>query len=167
VFAVVVIRAEIDRVFIDVLEKRAGNSRQSRFRIPHGRWRIAVNRTEVPLSIDKGVAHRKRLRHTHQRVVNRGVAVRVVLTQHFADDLGALARRAVVVQPHLVEAVQDPAMHWLQTVPHIGKGASHDHAHGVIEIRALHLVFDVDGDQARVIARREQTSRRNFLVCQK
>ena len=39
----------------------------------------------------------------------------------------------------------------LQAVAHIGQGAADDHAHGVIEIRAAHLVFDVDGDVALVV----------------
>ncbi len=38
-------------------------------------------------------------------------------------------------------------MHRLQTVANVGQRAADDHAHGVIEVRPLHLVFDVDGDQ--------------------
>ena len=56
------------------------------------------------------------------------------------------------VQTHLVHAVQNAAMHGLQAVADIGKGAAHDHAHGVIEVRPLHLVFDVDRDVALVPA---------------
>ena len=70
----------------------------------------------------------------------------MVLTQDFAGDLGALARGPVGVQPHLVHAEQDAAMHRLQAVADIGQRAADDHAHGVIEIRPLHLVFDVDGN---------------------
>src|ERR1700730_558884 len=36
-------------------------------------------------------------------------------------------------------------MNGLQPGPDIGKCARHDHAHRVIEVRALHLVFDRDG----------------------
>ena len=35
-------------------------------------------------------------------------------------------------------------MHRLQAVARIGQRARHDHAHGVIEIRALHLLDDGD-----------------------
>ena len=38
-------------------------------------------------------------------------------------------------------------MHRLQTVADVGQRAADDHAHGVIEIRPPHLVFDIDGDQ--------------------
>ena len=68
------------------------------------------------------------------------------LPMHFADDLGALAGGPVGVQPHLVHAVENAAMHGLQAVADIGQRAADDHAHGVIEIRPPHLVFDVDGD---------------------
>jgi hypothetical protein len=37
-------------------------------------------------------------------------------------------------------------MHRLQPVANIGKRAAHDYAHGVIEIRPPHLVFDIDGN---------------------
>ena len=56
----------------------------------------------------------------------------------------------------------------LQTVADIGKGASDDHAHRVIEIRALHLVFDIDWDQVFVIAGwKQHASTRSVLLGQK
>ena len=42
-------------------------------------------------------------------------------------------------------------MHGLQAVAHVGQRAAHDHAHGVIEVGALHLV--VDGNQLDVAGR--------------
>ena len=37
-------------------------------------------------------------------------------------------------------------MRGLQAVADVGQRAPDDYAHGVIHVRALHLVFDVDGD---------------------
>jgi hypothetical protein len=37
-------------------------------------------------------------------------------------------------------------MDWFQTVSRIGKRAADDHAHGVIQIAALHFFFYVDWD---------------------
>jgi len=41
----------INRVFVDIFEQRTGNARQTRLGIPHGRWRIAIYRSKVPLAI--------------------------------------------------------------------------------------------------------------------
>ena len=49
-------------------------------------------------------------------------------------------------------------MHRLQPVAHVGQRARHDHAHGVIEVGAPHLLFD--GDRRDVVRglRRRRTS---------
>ena len=36
-------------------------------------------------------------------------------------------------------------MRWLEAVAGVGQRSSNDHAHGVIHVRPLHFVFDVDG----------------------
>src|SRR5690349_21460712 len=70
--------------------------------------------------------------------------MRVILTHDFADDLGALAGRPVRREPKFLHSVEDAAMDRFKTVANIGEGASHDYAHGVIEVAPAHLVFDVD-----------------------
>ena len=62
--------------------------------VTHGRRRIAVDRAEVALTVDEHVAHREVLGHADERVVDRAVAVRVVLTDDVADDARALEVRA-------------------------------------------------------------------------
>ena len=94
----------------------------------------------------------KRLRHADQGVVNRGVAVRVQLTHDVADHAGGFLGGPVMVQAHLLHHIKDAAVDRLEAVADIGEGAADDHAHGVIEVRAAHLVFDVYGDVALVVA---------------
>ena len=77
--------------------------------------------------------------------------MRVEFAEDFADDLGALAGGAVGREAHFVHAEKNAAMDGLEAVANVGKGAAHDYAHGVIEVRALHLVFDIDVDIAVVI----------------
>ncbi len=146
-FLLVVIGLEIDGLFVDVFQQLGRDARQPRFGVPHGRGRIAVHGAVISLPVDQRIAHRKRLRHADQGVVNRRVAVRMELTHDVADHAGGLLRGAVIMQPHLVHHVENPPMHGLQPVADVRQRAPHDHAHGVIEVRALHLVFDVDGDQ--------------------
>jgi hypothetical protein len=68
-------------------------------------------------------------------------------THYVADHAGGLLGGAVKMQPHLVHHVQNSPMDRLQPIANVRQRAPHNHAHGVIEVRAFHLVFDVDGDQ--------------------
>ena len=152
VFAFVVVGLEVDGFFVDVFEQRGGDAGEARFGVPHGRGRIAVDGTEVALAVDQRVAHRERLSHADQGVVDRGVAVRVQLTHDVADYAGGLLGGPVMVQAHFLHHKKDAAVHRLEAVADIGEGAADDHAHGVIEVGAAHLVFDVYGDVALVVA---------------
>ena len=149
-FAVfVVVGNEIDRVFVDVFEKRFGKRRHARFGVSHRGRRIAVDRSEVALSVDQRIAIGKILSHPDERVVNGTVAVRMVVTHHFADDLRALAVGAIRCEAHVAHADKNPAMDGLQTVAHIGQRAADDDAHRVVDIRPPHLVFDIHRNEIR------------------
>src|SRR5439155_1348975 len=69
-------------------------------------------------------------------------AMRMVLTDHVADDARGLDVLLVGRMPLLIHRIQDAAMHRLQTVARIRQRTRHDHAHGVIEVGAFHLVED-------------------------
>ena len=110
--------------------------------VAHRRRRIAVDRAEIALAIDQGHAHGKILRHAHQRVVDRGVAVRMVFAHHVADHAGRFHVFLVGRVALLVHRIEDAAMYGLEPVAHIRQRPRHDHAHRVIEIRTLHFVGD-------------------------
>ena len=96
----VVVLDEVDRVLVDVGEDLRRDGGHARLGVAHGRGRVAVDRAEVALAVDERVAQREVLRHAHEGVVDRLVAVGVVLAHHVADDRGALAiRRAVDARP--------------------------------------------------------------------
>ena len=140
------VRDVVDGVLVEVRHHHFGECLESGLGVAVGRGRVAVDRPEVALAVDQGVAHVEVLRETDQRVVGRNVAVRVVVADHLADDLRALAIGAVRRQPHLPHRVEHASMRGLEPVAHVGQRAPDDHAHRVIEIRAAHLVFDVDGN---------------------
>jgi len=146
---VVVIVLEIDGLLVDVLEQLVGHLGEAHLGVAHGRRRIAVDRAEIALAVDERQAHGKLLRHAHQRVVDRLVAVGVIFTDDVADDARRLAVRLVPVIAVLLHRVEDAPMHGLEPVAHVGKRARHDHAHGVIEIGALHLIDERDGSDVR------------------
>ena len=71
--------------------------------------------------------------------------MRVEITHDLADDLRALAISPRRREPHRLHAVENTAVGWLETVSGVWQRSSDDHAHGVIHVRTLHLVFDIDG----------------------
>ena len=139
------VRDEVDGFLVEIAHHLFGQRLETGFRVAVGRRRIAVDRSEVALAVDQDVAHVEVLREPDERVVGRRVAVRMVVADHLADDLRALAVGAIGRQPHLPHRVQDATVGRLQTVTHIRQRPPDDYAHRVIHVRALHLVFDVDG----------------------
>ena len=136
----------VDGFHLDVGHHLFGDALHAALGVPIGRGRIAIDRTKVSLAIDQRIAQRPRLRHAHQRVVHRRVAVRMVLLQALAHHAGALGVALVVLQALSVHGRENAAMHGLQSVAGIGQRAPDDHRHRVGEIRAAHLLFNVDGD---------------------
>ena len=145
--AAVVVGAEVDRLLVDVGEHLVRDLGEADLGVAHRRGVVAVDRAEVALAVDEHVAHREVLRHAHDRVVDRLVAVRVVLADDVADDARRLLVGPVPVVVQLVHREQHAAVHRLQAVARIGQGAADDHAHRVIEVRAPHLLFEADGQR--------------------
>ena len=142
---------EIDGFALDVLQQAVGRQRpQPRFGVSHGGRRIVIHRTEVAVAVDERHAHGKVLRHAHQRVVDGGITVGVVLTEHLTHHTGALSIGPITRQAQLVHGVQDPPVHGFQTIAGIGQRPSHDHAHRVLQIGARHLVAKVSLNNSAV-----------------
>ncbi len=111
--------------------------------VSHRGCRVVVDRAEVALAVDEHVAQGEVLRHPHQGVVDRRVAVRVVLAHHLADDEGALAVGAGRLQADVVHRVEHPPVHRLEAVADVGQRPADDHAHRVIEVRRAHLLLEL------------------------
>ena len=90
----VVVRLKIDRFLFDVGEHSLVSFAHANFGVAHRRRRVAVDRAEVSLPVDQRIAHRKILRQANDRVVDGGVAVRMIFTDHVADDAGRLSYKA-------------------------------------------------------------------------
>ena len=87
----IVIIAEIDGVFGQPFQQRLGHRGHPRLGIPARRRVIPVDVTEIPLPVDQRVAHGKILRQPRHRVVDRRVAMRVIVAHDVAADLGRLS----------------------------------------------------------------------------
>ena len=138
----VVVRREVDRVHVEVAQHLGGDPGQAGLGVAHGGSRVVVDRAEVALAVDELVAHREVLGHAHERVVDRRVAVRVIVAHHLADDLRALGVGAGGAEAELVHRVEHAAVHRLQAVAHVGQRAADDHGHRVVEIRGAHLLLE-------------------------
>ena len=141
---IVEIGREIDGVLVEVFQQFHGDGCQAGLGITHGCRAVAVDAAEVALAVDQHVAHGELLGHTHHRVIDGAVTVRVVFAQHLADDTGALAVGGIRPQAHVIHGIEDAAVHRLQPVAGIGQRPRDDHAHGVIKIGAAHLLVNVN-----------------------
>jgi hypothetical protein len=160
----VVVRREVDGFHLDVGHQFAGDARHAALGIAHGRRRIAVDGAKVALAVNQRVAKREGLGHADQRVVDGGVAVGMVNTHRLPHHLGALGVLLVVLQAHLGHGVEDPAMDRLETVESAGQSAADDDRHGVIEVRAAHLLLDVDRNEICAAVRRHAAIERKLGI---
>ncbi|MNT16709.1 hypothetical protein D3C72_1518250 [compost metagenome] len=148
----IVVRGEIDRAFVDLVEQQAGDARQARLGVTHGRGAVTVAAAEVALAVHQRVALGEVLRHAHHGVIGRRVPVRVEAAQHIAHHAGALdrlgrrvARGAAVAQAHAVHGVQDAPLHGLEAVAHIGQRTALDDRQRIFQVGALGIARQAQG----------------------
>jgi len=121
----------------------AGNARQAGFGVSHSKRAVAIHRAKIPLPSTAGSAG-KRLSHadqTHRRQEHRRADD---ITQNVAGDAGALRWADSSAGPWST-CRRESAYGRASSRPEHREVPAHDHAHGVIEIRPLHLIFDVMG----------------------
>ena len=139
----VVVGNHFNGVFIQIAQHFFGNALQAAFGITHSGGGIAVNGTEVALSVNKRLAQGEILHHAYQRIVNGSVAVRMIFTQHIAYHTGGFFVRFIVFQTHFVHGIQHAAVHGFKAVAHIGQGAPDDYAHRVVNVIRPHFPRNV------------------------
>ncbi len=141
--------AKIDRVLVDPVEQARCDPGKLGLGISHGGGVIAVDIAEIALAVDQRIAHREILGEAHQRVVDRLVAMGVILTDDVADDAGAFLEAALRIEPELQHGVEQPAMHGFEAIAHIGQRPVHDGGEGVSEIALLERRLQRDGLDGR------------------
>ena len=140
----VVVRDHVDRVLLEVAEELLGDALHPDLGVAHRGRAVAVDGAEVAVAVDERDAQREVLRHADDGVVDRRVAVGMVLAYHLADYAGGLHVLGVpgVVKP--VHGVQAAPVNGLQAVAHVRERAPDDDAHGVVDVVPRHLLFDLD-----------------------
>ena len=143
----VVVGCEVDGVLVDVGQHFVRDLRKTDLGVAHRRRVVAIDGAKIALAVHQHVAQRKVLRHAHDGVVHRGVAMRVVLADDVAYDPCRLFVRPVPVVVQLVHGKEHAPMHRLQAITRVGQRTPDDHAHRVVQIRAAHLLFEADGQR--------------------
>ena len=143
-FGAVVVRHPVHGFLVQVSQQLVRQLGHAHFGVSHGRGVVAVDRTEVALAVDQQVAQGERLGHTNDGVVHGSVTVRVILTDHIADDTGRFLVRLVVVVAQLAHREQYATVHGLEAIARIRQCTADDHAHCVVEVGLFQLVFDID-----------------------
>ena len=142
--AVVIVGDEIHGILVDIGEHIHGDLAHARLGVTVGSRRVAVDRTEVTVTVHQHIAHGEILRESYERVINGRVAVGVIGSQHGADGVGALVIGLRRFQTSLVHGVENSSVNGLQAVAHIGKGARDDDAHGIIQKTLPHFILQVN-----------------------
>ena len=135
---------EVDGVLVDVGEHVERHRSETTFGVAGGGRRL-VERSEVALRVDERMTQAERLPHADECVVDRGVAMGVVLAHDLTGDTGAFHRGPVRERAQVVHAPEDAAVHRLEAVAGVGECTRHDDRHGVVEEGAFHLLLDLDG----------------------
>ena len=130
----VVVRGnEVHRILVQVRHQGDPHAGELSFRVSGGGGRVTVRSTEVTLADDQDVAHGPVLRHIHQRAVNGGISVRVVVTHRVPHDLGAFAGLPARAEVQFLHGVENAPLGRLEAVSHVRQGAGDDDGHGVVQ----------------------------------
>src|SRR5207244_1438588 len=129
----VVVGDKINRVLFHVAHERGAEMGHARFGVTHGSGRIAFHRSKIALPVDQPLAHRPRLRHMHERGVDHGFTVRVIVTAGVAADLCAFTVLPSWEKRQVVHRKQNSPLRWLESVACIWQCARNDDRHRVIE----------------------------------
>ncbi|MPN10026.1 hypothetical protein SDC9_157319 [bioreactor metagenome] len=87
-FRTVVVVFPLDCVFFQIGQKLMGQLTHTHFGITHCCCTIAINRTEVTLTIYQLITQAEVLRHTNNGFINSRVTMWVIFTDHVTDDTG-------------------------------------------------------------------------------
>ena len=140
----VVIGFEVDGFLVDFAHHFYRDRSQFALGISHGGRGVVARRTEVPLAGHHWRTHHPSLGKADQRVVDRGIAVWVILAHHITDDAAALGEAAVGAVAAVIHRIKHAAVHRFESVTHVWEGARHDDAHCVIDVGTLHLDLQFD-----------------------
>ncbi len=116
-------RDEIDRAFIQPRHQLQGGLGQPCLGVAIGGGIIAIDIAEIALPFDQRVTQREILRQPDHRVIDAGIAMRVILADHIAHHAGRLLEGRIGIKLQLPHCPQEATMDRLQPVAQVGQRA--------------------------------------------
>ena len=130
----IVILAEVDGILVQPVKQRLGHHGKTRFGVSAGGRVVAVDIAKVTLPIDQRITDVEILRQSRHRVVDRAIAMRVIVAHHVAADLGGLTEAPGAGQAQFAHRIEDSPMHRLKPVARIRQRAVHDRRERISQI---------------------------------
>ena len=157
--------AEVDRILIDICQKRRTNLVHASLSVTRCRRLITIHRTEVTLTFYERIALFPRLRQVNHCIINRRVTVWVVFTHHFTNDTCGFDCSMWRLPAVLLHREENTTMHWLQTIAHIRQGTVNNHRHRVAQEAIFHHVLDREFLDTIVATLCDETTDFYFIDC--
>ena len=134
----------VDSVLVNVAEDVFSDLLKLGFGVSHCGDRIAVHRTEVSLAENGRIALVPVLRKPCKGIIDAGITVRMIFTQHLTHNLRALPGRPGICQSESVHSEEHTSLNRFETIPHVRERTGHDDGHRIVDVRATHLLIDLD-----------------------
>ena len=139
------VRVPVHGVLFEVTEHFIRDFREAGLGVTVGSGGIAVDGAEVAVAVDEHIAHGEVLRQTHERIIDRRVAVRMIAAQHVADAGRGLFERLVSRQIILIHGIENAAVHGLEAVAHVRQRAADNDRHGILHVAGFHFMHQLGG----------------------
>ena len=139
----VIVRLKINGIFINVTHHFQGDRCHLRLGITRSRSAVITGGPEVTLTERQRIAHNPALDQAYKGIVNGAVAVGVELTHHIAHHASALIEGTIGSIPTVIHRVDYTTMHRLESITHIGQGATDNNRHCIVQVGTLHLGLQI------------------------
>ena len=140
--SIVKVRNHIYRFFVDVRSHFLGNLRHLCFGITVSCRRVTGNSTKVTLRSYSCIPLSKILTKAHKGIVNRGITMRMIMTQNFTDNSSTFFWLATARKIKFIHSVHNSPVNRFKPIPNIRQGTLNNYRHRIIDISLLNFIFN-------------------------
>ena len=130
----VVVFPEIHRIFRQAFQKRLGDNGHPRLCVSARGGIVAVDISKIALTIHQRIAHVEILRQAGHGIIDRRIAMGMIIAHHIAGNLRRFAKSAVGSQLQFAHCIKNAAVNRFQTISCIRQSAVHDRRKRIGEI---------------------------------